>query len=223
MFAEVERKLKKGNALLFSRDSLCLRELGRLMEGQSHRVLILWALDCAEAPLALFEAKYPLEPRPRAALEVCAAWARGQVKMPTAKRAILDAHAVAGEIGDRAYGALCHAVGHAGATVHVQTHAMGLPIYELTALVLLSGEGGYRDKVLEKADYYCRRFVHWRDTADSLDIPWAGFLSGDGNQAARNPDCPCRRKCPRHGDCEACRANHTGRGGPPFCERLIKK
>ena len=31
--------------------------------------------------------------------------------------------------------------------------------------------------------------------------------------------CPCkRRKCPRHGDCAACRAHHAGRRCPPACE-----
>jgi len=25
-----------------------------------------------------------------------------------------------------------------------------------------------------------------------------------------NKDCPCTYDCPRHGDCEACKANHKG-------------
>ena len=31
--------------------------------------------------------------------------------------------------------------------------------------------------------------------------------------------CPCLKKCRRHGDCDACRKHHNGRGKPPFCER----
>ena len=36
-----------------------------------------------------------------------------------------------------------------------------------------------------------------------------------------NPDCPCTYvDCPRHGDCEACKANHHGKDQLTACERL---
>ena len=37
-----------------------------------------------------------------------------------------------------------------------------------------------------------------------------------------NKDCPCNSKCPRHGDCEACRENHKG-GGLTSCQRIQKE
>jgi len=78
---------------------------------------------------------------------------------------ILDAHAVAKEINDDECGALSHAIGHAGATVHVETHALGLPIYELTALVLKYGKDGYQKPVRDKIDYYCQRLLYqFRDS-----------------------------------------------------------
>jgi hypothetical protein len=113
------------------------------------------------------------------ALELCEAWSRGKIKMPAAKRAILDAHAVAKEMDDKVYGALCHAIGHAGATVHVETHAFGLPVYELTSLVFQYGEGEYAGKVRGKIDYYCRRLVYWQENIDMLDLEWADFLMDD--------------------------------------------
>lgn len=67
----------------------------------------MWALDCATVTLEYFENKYPSEQRPKICLELCESWARGKIKMPVAKRAILNAHAVAKEIDDREYGALC--------------------------------------------------------------------------------------------------------------------
>jgi hypothetical protein len=179
MFADVEQKFKKKNTILFSRDSECLQELKRLIERQKHRTLVMWALDCAQVPLAEFEEKYPYELRPRTALELCEAWARGKIKMPAAKRAILDAHAAAKEIDDRVYGALCHAIGHAGATVHVETHALGLPFYELTSLVLKFGKDGYQKQVCEKIDYYCRRLIYWQENTDRLGLEWASFLTDD--------------------------------------------
>lgn len=124
MFFDVEAKLKKRNKILFSRDSKCLQELINLIQLQNHRTLVMWALDCAKLTLEQFEAKYSDERRPRTCLELCETWARGKVKMPIAKQAILDSHAVAKEIDDREYGALCHAIGHAGASVHVETHAI---------------------------------------------------------------------------------------------------
>jgi len=179
MFADVEMKLKKRNKVLFSRDSKCLQDLIGLIQLQNHRTLVMWALDCAKVPLEQFEAKYPDECRPRICLELCEAWARGKIKMPIAKRAILDSHAVAKEINDSEYGALCHAIGHAGATVHVETHAIGLPFYELTAIVLKYGKNNFQKPVSEKINYYMSRLIYWQENTDKLELDWADFLLDD--------------------------------------------
>ena len=170
MFSDVEIKLKKRNKMLFSRDSQCLQELINLIQLQNHRILVMWALDSAKLTLEQFEAKYPDELRPRTCLELCEAWARGAIKMPIAKRAILDSHAVAKEIDDKEYGALCHAIGHAGATVHVETHALGLPIYELTALVLKYGKENFPKPVTEKIKYYYNNLLYWQENTDNLGL-----------------------------------------------------
>lgn len=179
MFSDVELKLKKRNKILFSRDSQCLQELIGLIQLQNHRTLVLWALDCAEVTLEEFEAKYPDERRPRTCLSRCAAWARGEIRMPMAKRAILDAHAVAKEIDDPEYGALCHAIGHAGATVHVETHALGLPFYELTAIVLRHGKDSFQEPVRKKIDDYYHRLLYWQENTDKIEMDWADFLRDD--------------------------------------------
>lgn len=179
MFSDIEIKLKKRNQILFSRDSQCLQALINLIQLQNHRVLVMWALDCAKLTLEQFEEKYPDERRPRTCLELCEAWARGKIKMPVAKRAILDSHAVAKVIVDREYGALCHAIGHAGATVHVETHALGLPFYELTAVVLKYGKGNFQKPVNEKIDYYYNNLLYWKDNTDNLGLDWADFLLDD--------------------------------------------
>lgn len=179
MFDDVELKLKKKNQILFNRQSECLQVLKTLIEQQKHRTIVLWALDCAKIPLARIEEKYPNEPRPRVTLEVSEAWSSGRIKMPIAKRAILDAHAVAKEIDDAECGALCHAIGHACGTIHAETHALGLPFYELTALVLRYGKDGYRKPVCEKIGYYCDRLVYWQENIDKQDREWAEFLLDD--------------------------------------------
>lgn len=179
MFDDVELKLKNKNTILFSRYSECLHVLKKLIEQQKHRTLVLWALDCAKIPLARLEDKYPSESRPREALELSKAWSSGKVKMPIAKRAILDAHAVAKEIDDAECGALCHAIGHACGTIHVEMHAIGLPVYELTALVLRFGKDGYREPVCKKIDYYYECLVYWQENIDKFEYEWTGFLLDD--------------------------------------------
>jgi hypothetical protein len=38
------------------------------------------------------------------------------------------------------------------------------------------------------------------------------------------PNCPCKRACARHADCEKCRQFHEKKlKSPPFCERPPKK
>lgn len=179
MFSDVEIKLKKKNKILFSRDSLCLQELIKLIEMQKHRTLVMWAFDCAKITLEQFEEKYTDEYRPRTCLKLCEAWARGKIKMPKARKAILGSHAVAKKIDDREYEALCHAIGHAGATVHVETHAMGLPIYELTAIVLKYGKDHYQKPVSDKINYYYNRLLFWQENTDKLGLDWAAFLLDD--------------------------------------------
>jgi hypothetical protein len=179
VFLDVEIKLKKRNKVLFSRDSRCLQDLIKLIQLQNHRTLVMWALDCAKVPLKQFEAKYPDERRPRICLELCENWARGRIKMPIAKRAILESHAVAKEINDSEYGALCHAIGHAGATIHVETHALGLAFYELTAIVLKYGKDNFQKPVSEKISYYLNRLLYWQENTDKFGLDWAGFLLDD--------------------------------------------
>ncbi|WP_422485880.1 putative immunity protein [Gudongella sp. DL1XJH-153] len=179
MFRDVEVKIKKKNKILFSRESKSLEQLVNLMDKQSHRTLVLWALDCGQNTLRDFESAHPEEKRPRKCLESCEEWAKGKIKMQEAKRAILDAHAVAKEIDDEYCKALCHGIGHAGATVHVGSHAIGLPMYELTAIVLSHNMKGYETSVNKKIESYIERLMYWQENADKINIEWADFIKID--------------------------------------------
>jgi hypothetical protein len=85
------------------------------------------------------EEKYPNEDRPRKALEATKSWASGKVKTPTAKQGILKCHAFAKEITLHEDIALCHSVGQACGVVHANGHAIGFPVYDLTAIVYKYG------------------------------------------------------------------------------------
>lgn len=135
----VREKAKRKNKVLFTRDSPCLQELLRLIRRQSHACVVFWAFACMEKPLGWLEELLPGETRPRDALLCSREWAAGQIKMPVARRAILEAHQAAKDTQNPVVAALCHSIGQGCATVHVETHAIGLPMYELTALVLAFG------------------------------------------------------------------------------------
>jgi hypothetical protein len=177
--SSIQAKMKRKNHILFSRDSECLQELITLISMQKHRTLVMWAFDCAQEPLKDFESKYPDEVRPRRALERCEAWSSGTIKMPEAKRAILDAHAVAKEINDEECIALVHAIGHAGATVHVETHALGLVFYELTAIVRRVGVAQCNQAVQDRINTYIQRLLYWQENIDAREGNWAAFLLDD--------------------------------------------
>lgn len=175
----MEDKLKKGRSLLFSRDSDCLRELIGLIGQQKHRTLVRWAFDCVQRPLHVLETRYPDEPRPRQCLTLCEQWAGGVIKMPAAKRAILDVHALAKELEDKADIALCHAIGQGCATVHVETHAVGLAFYELTAIAREAGPEQAEAAVQRRIDDYRERLLYWQEHIDEDDTGWAAFLLDD--------------------------------------------
>ncbi len=195
---EVRTKLRRGNQILFTRDSGCLQPLLSLIRRQSHRTLVLWALEGCRPPLALLARRWPGEQRPVQAVQAARLWAQGRIKMPAARRAILAAHAAAKETADPVSIALCHAIGQACGTVHVETHAIGLAMYELTALVRLGLEGSaalpaasslpceplcHEEITLplsRRLETYARRLLYWEQAVNAHPGPWAPFLLKDG-------------------------------------------
>ena len=174
LFADVRRRYQRRYRLLFSRDSACLRELRSDMKEYSHRALVFWAFGCAQEALKKLETSCPGDPRPGEAMALSLQWARGTVRMPQARRAILSLHAMAREKDNKADAALCHALGHACATVHTAKHAIGLPIYELTSLVLDRGIAGFERLALDRISAY-RGFL--RNIGDEVqEGRWAAFL-----------------------------------------------
>ena len=173
---EVARKLRRKNQTLFSPDSPFLQDLAQALPRCSHKTLVLWALELAEEDVQVLEAAYPEDPRPRGALAAAWMWAAGTIKMRQAQRAILDCHAVAKEISSPEHIALCHAVGQACGVVHTPGHAMGLPIYELTALVRREGLEHCREAVEARRQTYLDRLSYWQSQPPRQDMTWAPFL-----------------------------------------------
>ena len=174
--AEVKAKAKRRNQILFDSESLLLAELRELVASANRKALILWAMELAEETVWELESRYPGDHRPQAAVEAARAWAAGEIKMPLAKRAILDCHAMARELTDPADIARCHAVGQACIVVHTAGHAMGYPIYELTALVRELGRENCWPTVEARVRDYEHLLRLWTEREQTDCRTWANFL-----------------------------------------------
>lgn len=174
--AQLLHKVKRKNQILFDRESGLLQDLIFLLQGTSRRVQVLWALELARQSVEELESLYPQEMRPCNALEAARLWAMERIRMPIARRAILDCHAVAKEWQDPYACALCHAIGQACAVVHTPRHALGYPIYQLTALVLRYGVEHCVDPITQRVQEYIDLLIHLQSEPVREAEEWAAFL-----------------------------------------------
>lgn len=124
-------KSKRGVLIIF-RDE----RIDPLVGVTDHKFLGIWAKDCATRVLPYFEAQFPADDRPRRALEALQAWIdTGQFSMTVIRKAALDAHAAAREVGeDNPARSAARAAGQAVATAHGRGHAPGAAMYALQAI-----------------------------------------------------------------------------------------
>jgi hypothetical protein len=111
---------------------------GGLLPLSDHRLLAAWAADYAEQLLPLFE-RHSRDVRPRQAIAVGRAWARGEVRTGVAQRAAIATHAAARACTNEVAVAVARAVGHAVATAHAADHSLGVLIYGAKALMAAGG------------------------------------------------------------------------------------
>jgi len=107
--------------------------LAELLNSKDKTALAVWAADCAERVLPLFEQHRPQDDRPRQAIEAARAFARGEIRVGAARQAAVAAHAAARECADDAARAAARAAGHAAATAHSARHALGPVMYATKA------------------------------------------------------------------------------------------
>ena len=173
----VKAREKRKNKLLFMPGDSLFDALAPLTGQASRRALVLWALSLADEAVSRLQALLPDEVRPAEAVRLARHWARGEVKMPIAKAAILACHAVAKEGVPPEAAALCHAVGQACAVIHARGHAMGFAFYELTAIARREGVENCRAAVETRACAYVSRLLQAEEEAESSTGPWAKFLT----------------------------------------------
>src|SRR5690349_11131360 len=105
---------------------------GGTLTDSDHQLLALWAASCAEHVLDLFESVQPADPRPRQAIELARAWARGDVTMTQARTAAGHANGAARDLSGAARHA-AYAAGQAAAVAHVAAHELGAAAYAIKA------------------------------------------------------------------------------------------
>lgn len=107
---------------------------GGQLTQEKHRQLMDWACRCAEHILP-FYGPYP-DQRLINALVAAKAWAAGTASVGEARKAAVQAHAVARESDDPVKTAVARAAGHAAATAHMADHALGPALYAIKAVRL---------------------------------------------------------------------------------------
>jgi hypothetical protein len=110
---------------------ITLRRGGTLRDDDHHR-LAIWAADCAEHVLHHFEGARPTDDRPRRAIELARAWARGDVTMTESRTAAGHANAAARDLRGAPRHA-AYAAGQAAAVAHVAAHELGAAAYAIRA------------------------------------------------------------------------------------------
>jgi len=149
---------------------------GGTLSDADHHLLATWAADCAEHVLHLFERERPDDDRPRHAIELARAWARGDVLMTVARTAAGHANAAARDLrGGARYAA--YAAGQAAAVGHVAAHELGAAAYAIRAVRADAGE----DEVAAAG----RRECSWQ--RDRLPAQIRELVLDD--QRLRNPIC----------------------------------
>ena len=105
---------------------------GGPLEKEQHYQLIKWACVCAENVLRLFGER--IDERLQKALNMANDWKQGNASVGDARKASLDAIAVANESSNTTAIAVARSVGHAVATAHMADNSLGAALYALKAV-----------------------------------------------------------------------------------------
>jgi hypothetical protein len=105
---------------------------GGTLQDDDHRLLAIWAADCAEHVLHYFEQARPEDDRPRRAIDTGRAWARDEITWWEARTAGGHANAAARDLSGAARHA-AYAAGQAAAVGHVAAHELGAAAYAIKA------------------------------------------------------------------------------------------
>ena len=123
---------------------ITIRRGGTLTDSY-HHLLALWAANCAEHVLHLFEQANTVDKRPRLAIELGRTWVQGALTVKQAHQAGFASNAAAKGLPDTAKFAALSA-GQAVGVAHVAAHELGAAAYAIRA-VMASVEENKKNEV----------------------------------------------------------------------------
>ena len=137
-----------------------------LVKKTDHKTVALWAIDCAERVMPYFEEKYPQDHCPRQALETLKTWIdTGVFKMAVIRKASLDSHAAAREVGeDSPARSAARSAGQAVATAHVPIHALGAANYALQAIHRATNPSDANAAVAKEREWQIQHLLDLRNS-----------------------------------------------------------
>ena len=121
-------KLKK---MLTDLEAPAIQALLQLIETQSKATLANWAINYSEQVLMpIWEKNFPGDNRPKKALAAGRQWLSGTIKLPEAKKQILECHGAARDaVSKPSAQAAARAIGQSASTIHSARHCIGLALY----------------------------------------------------------------------------------------------
>jgi len=174
---------KKYRKMLTDWQASYIQSLMRLIETQSKTTIVNWCIDYAEMRLTPIYAKaYPDDNRPTLAIVAARRWLGGEIKLPEAKKDILECHAAAREAeGYPAAQAAARAIGQCASAIHAPTHSAGLMFYGALSIAYDAlGADAEWDKLIKVAAEEC----------DSMEKALLGAaIENEPNPARINWNC----------------------------------
>lgn len=150
-------------------------ELSKVLSDKSRKVVALWGLGLAEEIRNKLSHEVYSDTRTKDVIELATDWAFGRCKMKQAKDAILKCHAICKEGISDIDSLYCHAIAQGCSTVHTPKHALGLPMYELTAIGKIYGVGNCENAILERYSHYVKK-IEFCETQVDKYAGWAQFM-----------------------------------------------
>ncbi|MEL7609394.1 MAG: putative immunity protein [Bacillota bacterium] len=129
---------------------------GGTLSDEDHRLLAIWAAQCARHVLHYFEEARPDDDRPRRAIESTQAWVNGEITMKQTRFAAGASQDAAREVKEASEAARLAALsaGQAAAVAHVAAHELGAAAYAIRSVMAASPEN--------KKEMFRRRECRWQ-------------------------------------------------------------
>jgi hypothetical protein len=138
-----------------------------LVKKTDHKILGIWANDCAVRVLLYFTEKYSQDNRPVQALSTLKQWVEtGEFHMSIIRGASLGSHAAARAADEKSPArSAARAAGQAVATAHVSTHSLGAATYAAQAIYFATHS---MEAVAKEQQWQYKHLVSLREIKKSI-------------------------------------------------------